>query len=34
LLAPNGGAWFFVRVNQVVVRLWARRVACLTGGEG
>jgi hypothetical protein len=32
-LLPRTGAWFFVRVNQVLVRLWAHRVACLTGGS-
>jgi hypothetical protein len=26
------GMVVFVRVNQVLVRLWARGVACLTGG--
>jgi len=33
VVAPARG-WFFVRVNQVLVRLWARCVACLTGGYG
>jgi hypothetical protein len=31
LVSPVGDALIFVRVNQVLVRLWACLLACLTG---
>ena len=31
LVSPGGDALIFVRVNQVLVRLWACLLACLTG---